>query len=109
MEDGVYRLRFAAEGIDAEGRLCIENNRATGGDGLREMRGEFTQTGPAVQASFDVRCAATRPPIGASPTYTLRMFGTGTEQGFDLIGVGPLGLIIEITGEWSGPLGTPAG
>ncbi len=105
IDDGLYTLRLAAAGDQAEVPLSVRQNVVRGGDAAHVLRGEFTVTGDGLHATIEVTCAPDRcRRTGGSRSFTLRMFGHATEQGFDVIGVGPLGLIVEMAGKRTGPL-----
>ena len=99
MKDGVYEFWFDALGRARGGALRIHGNLVDGGDTVHTVRGQLARAGTNILASFDIgwRPEARHRP---RPGYTMRMFGHGSETDFDLIGIGPLGLIVALRGRW---------
>ena len=106
MNDGLYRLRFNAAGADADGSITVTNEAAVGADPYRHLSGTFIRTGTNVEATLDVTCVDGAPlPIGGAKQYTIKLAGNSSHHHFSVIGVGPLGLIVELTGEWQDTAG----
>ena len=106
MKDGQYEFHFVALGKDRVGRVNLKGNLVEGGDPLHAVRGQLSRAGANVLASFEV--AWRSPPAHRAgeeaPSYTIRMFGSGTHTEFSVIGLAPLGLIVEFRGNWCEPL-----
>ena len=106
MKDGQYDFHFVALGRDRIGKISLKGNLAEGGDGLHAIHGQLSRAGANMLASFEV-VWRTRPAHRvdeAAPSYTIKMFGSGTDTEFSVIGLAPLGLIVEFHGHWRGPL-----
>ena len=107
MNDGLYRLRFKAVGANADGSLTVANEAAVGDDSYRHLAGTLTHSGNIVEATIDVSCRDGAPlPIGGFREYTVKFAGNASPDRFSMIGLGPLGLIVELSGEWQHELGT---
>ena len=106
MKDGLYDFRFVALDQDSRGTVRVSGNLVDGGDPIHAVRGQLSRAGANMLASFDIQRRT--PPAHAvegDPTgYTVRMFGSGTDTEFSVIGLGPLGLIVELQGTWRSTL-----
>ncbi len=106
MQDGDYEMHFSADGFQSRGALRLDAGRAVGGDGHYGVDGNCVDSAGQLSAVFNVRM----PPRLLGNTripehFSLRMTGATTAQGFQLIGIGPLGVIVEIActpAGWSG-------
>lgn len=106
MKDGLYDWRFVALDKDSRGTVRVRRNLVDGGDPLHTVRGQVSRAGANMLASFEIQWRT--PPVhaveGGPTSYTIRMFGSGTDTEFSLIGLGPVGLIVELQGTWRAPL-----
>lgn len=110
MKDGLYDFHFVALNEDRRGHVTVKGHLVDGGDPLHVIRGQLSRAGTNLLASFDVHRRATPEHDSAeTPHYTIKMFGSGTATQFTVIGVGPLGLIVEIHGTWREALPKEAG
>ena len=102
MKDGLYDFHFVALETDSRGHVTVQGNLVDGGDPLHEVQGQLSRAGANMLASFDVRrrMPSAPAPEGGPSHYTLKMFGSGTDTDFSVIGLGPLGLIVELRGTW---------
>ena len=109
MKDGLYDFHFSALGVDHPGTLSVYRDLAEGADDHHALKGRLSRVGANLTASFEVARRAPRDDDAAPQApYTLKMIGTGTATQFNVIGLAPLGLIVELRGTWRpGPDGGP--
>ena len=104
MRDGNYALRISADGFVGSGVFAMRDNRGAVQDTLFNMTGHLIERRAALDAVFNVKM---EPAVignkGMPKCFSLHMDGAANNDSFHVIGVGPLGLIIEIDGEWAGP------
>lgn len=103
MRDGIYSFRFDAYGHMSRGSLVLTAGRASGGDTRVLIEGEFVQVRDKLSALIEVAAAGSgtgRTTAGSTLDFRLHLEGTGSEAHFDVIGVGPRGVIVLLTGEW---------
>ena len=106
LRDGIYSFRFDAYGHLSRGSLVLAAGRASGGDTRVLIEGEFVRIGERVTASIEVAAAVAREGPADACTmldFRLHLDGTGSDSHFDVIGVGPRGVIVLLTGEWMAP------
>jgi hypothetical protein len=105
MKDGNYDVCFSADGHTSRGSLVVDGERATAVDGQVRLDGNLFERTPHITAIFNV---LTRPRLVRNALipahYSLQLIGTGNDAEFNLIGTGPLGLIVEISCSYAGPL-----
>lgn len=106
MKDGRYDFHFVALTHDHQGQVSLRGNLVEGGDAMHAVRGQLSRAGANLLASFEVFWKTPTNPWRSQPAdgYTIKMFGTGTHTTFNVIGLGPLGLIVEFHGTWREPL-----
>ncbi len=105
MKDGIYSLRFSADGYEGNGTFDLQENRGHGHDGKFKLEGHLIKNGSKLTAIFNVLMTPTIVRNSRLPEhYSLNMSGTSTEDTFRLIGTGPLGVIVDIDCRWSRPL-----
>ncbi len=107
MRDGIYSFRYEALGQRSRGSLTLRGDLAHGGDTRVMLQGQVSHSASAVTASLDVtsveRLQQIEDCFGALD-FTIRLTGAGSDTHFDMIGIGPRGLIVGIAGEWMAPL-----
>ena len=109
MKDGTYSMHFSADGYDGDGTFLLKHNHGEGNDGKVRLEGRLVERSNRLTASFDVLMTPTAPVNAWLPKrYSLDMTGTTNDNGFTLIGTGPLGMIVDIGCAWVGPLGHDA-
>lgn len=103
MKNGRYVVRISADGLSEDTMLFLHDARVEAiGDGC-ELRGQISHAGRHLIGTMTI----------AVPPDTLRnrfidgvfvVAMTGQEHGdeFNLFGLGPLGLIVELAGTWVG-------
>ena len=105
MKDGRYSMHFSAAGYDSEGTFLLQGNRGRGDDGQFKLEGRLMERSNNLTASFDVLMTPAATMNSRLPAhYSLDMTGTANDEGFTLIGTGPLGVIVDIGCAWVGPL-----
>jgi hypothetical protein len=105
MKDGHYDLCLSADGYSGRGSLLLEGRRARGSDGHYRIQGNVFDAAQHINAVFSVLMPPALIANARVPEhYSLQMTGTADDAGFTLIGVGPLGLIVEIACSYKGPL-----
>jgi hypothetical protein len=97
MRDGDYDLRFSANGYEGRGSLKMVDDKADGGDHAFRIEGNVFGDGGHISAVFNILI----PPrlignTGLPEHFSLRMSGITHDRGFNLIGTGPLGVIVDI-------------
>ena len=103
MRDGKYALRLSADGYVGDGQFTMRDNRGQGHDGRFKVEGHLIERPATLDAIFNVLMEPDALGNSEMPDhYSLQMTGATRDDHFNVIGVGPLGLIIEITGEWAG-------
>lgn len=105
MRDGNYALRFAADGYVGNAQFAMHDNRGQGHDGVFRLEGHLIERPATLDAIFNVMMGPEVVSNSSMPDhYSLQMTGAKRDDHFNVIGIGPLGLIIEIDGDWSSPL-----
>ncbi len=103
MKDGIYAVCLSADSYDGEALLNFKGRRGEGRDGVWRVAIDFNDFGP--------RCGATAliemPPEvvhnpGIPERYSVALSGSSDDESFSLLGTGPLGLIVELTGRRTG-------
>ena len=109
MKNGEYRMLFSADGHTSDGRLNVEGGFAEGGDGSYTLTGQVAEAGRQLIGTFNIALAP-----GMSPNKKIReafeihMSGREDDEGFTMIGAGPLGIIVEITCRYEAPVSRSA-
>lgn len=105
MKDGHYDLCFSADGYTGHGALVLDGQKARGSDGGYRIEGNVFDGSQHINAVFNVSMQPSVVHNARIPThYSLQMTGTRGDSDFTLIGTGPLGLIVEISCSYTGPL-----
>ena len=103
MKDGNYELLFSADGYSGRGHLVVDGTKAVGGDGQYRVEGNLQDSRQHITASFNV---SIEPAVVANARvphqFSLQMTGIATDRDFSLIGIGPLGLIVEFNCSYRG-------
>ena len=95
--DGLYEIRFSADGYEGEGQATISRGAFQGSDSIFHLSGSVHETRGHITANVAVSVtgrAAANSKIDHD--FSTRMTGTVTTEGFYLVGTGPLGLIVQI-------------
>jgi hypothetical protein len=100
MRDGQYSICLSANGYSGRGKLELKANRGQGHDGRYRvellLRGEGSTCAGIANVLMDPRTVHN----SSMPShYSLNMTGSSNGEAFKLIGVGPLGLIVQLDGE----------
>ena len=105
MKNGSYTLRFNCDGYTGTGRLEVDVLTVKGGDSQYTIEGQLAEAGRNVIAALTIGLA---PGVSGNSkirgSFSCAMTGTSSEESFSLYGIGPLGLIIEIDGQWAGSI-----
>ena len=105
MKDGVYELQFSADGYNGLGEMVLKDNRGKGQDEKVRIEGHLMENRSSLSAVVNVLMApATLRNARVPAHYSLTMTGTADDGGFSLIGIGPIGIIVDLKGTWRGPL-----
>lgn len=103
MKNGRYDLCFSADGYNGRGHLVVDGKTVSGGDGQYRLEGSLQDGRQHITASFNVSMDPSIVRNARMPSqYSVQMSGTATDDDFTLIGIGPLGLIVEINGSYAG-------
>lgn len=101
MKDGCYAMRFSADGYRGKGRFDLQDNRGEGRDDQFSIQGHLVEQGNNLTAIFNVLISPAVTGNSRLPDhYSLTMSGTSNGNSFMLIGVGPLGVIVDIDCTW---------
>ncbi len=104
MADGRYALRFGANGYEARGSLTIDGGRVQGGDGTCRIEGNVAESAGQVSAVINVEIPHELVGNARLPDhFSLRLTGATNDRGFHLIGIGPLGVIVDLVCTRAGP------
>ncbi len=99
MKEGIYSVHLSADSYDGDALLSLEGRRGEGRDGVWQIALNFND--------FGARCGANAvidmPPDVVHNSripahYSVELNGSSDEESFSLIGIGPLGLIVELKG-----------
>ena len=100
MKDGRYNMSLSADGYTGKGDLSLNDNRGQGHDGKFKVELHLQGQGPKLAGIANVLMSPHVVHNSRMPEhYSLSMTGTEAENSFSLIGIGPLGLIIEISAQ----------
>ena len=100
MRDGVYQLNLTADGYSGNGEMNLNDNRGQGHDGQFKVELHLHGEGPQLSGIANVLMSPRIVHNSRMPEhYSLTMNGNEHDDSFSLIGIGPLGLIIEIKAE----------
>ena len=104
MKNGDYVMVFSADGHESDGRLNLDRGFAVGGDGSYELSGQIAEAGRNLIGTIQVSLApGMSPNKKISDSFALHMNGKADDNGFTLIGAGPLGIIVELTCSYVAP------
>lgn len=105
MKDGIYEFRFSADGYDGFGEMILKDNRGKGEDRYFRIEGHLMENRSSLTAVVNVLMAPATVRNARLPEhYSLNMTGTANDSEFSLIGIGPIGVIVDLKGTWRGPL-----
>jgi hypothetical protein len=105
MKSGAYSMVFSCDGYRGYGDAQVLDQALTGGSDRYEVSGHLRVHGNRLISQVQVELAP-----GVSGNSFIRggfpclMTGSEAEYSFNLYGAGPLGIIIGIECQWSGPL-----
>lgn len=100
MKDGHYNLSLTADGYCGIGELSLNDNRGQAQDGKFKIQLHLQGQGPKLAGIANVLMSPQVLQNSRLPEhYSLNMTGTERGDSFSLIGIGPLGLIVEISAE----------
>ena len=98
MRDGSYDIVFSADGYAGTGCAVVAGDAITGSDGSYAFSGALRGSGQSLTAVVHVHLSAESRPNARLPSdFSMPMTGSAKDDGFTLIGAGPLGLIVQIT------------
>lgn len=104
MRDGVYVSSLNVDGRSAIGLLTLVGNHGKGSDGIHQFEIQVGGSGHHLTGIINVigdpELAAAR---GLPHHYSLSMIGSGNQETFNLIGLGPNGIVVEIDAAWREP------
>lgn len=101
MKDGAYSLCFSAASYSGRGHMNVNRQTITGWDGAYRVTGHVTETGHKLAGNLHVNLDPKI--IGNSrleKEFVLPVTGTSDDRGFVLVGLGPLGIIIQLECGW---------
>ncbi len=110
MKDGIYELQFSADGYDGLGEMVLKDNRGKSQDRHLRLEGHLTESRSSLTALVNVLMTPAMVRNARLPEhYSLNMAGTANDGEFSLIGIGPIGIIVDLKGTWRGPLEAEVG
>jgi hypothetical protein len=99
MKNGQYAISLSADGYSGAGELDLDGTNGTGRDGTYQLDlqllGEGTNCSGIVSIAIDPKVVHNH---AMPPNFSLSMIGNSDGEHFELIGVGPLGLIVTLSG-----------
>lgn len=118
MLNGIYSLRFSvegaegaerAEGAEGPGLVVLRNRCVNGGDQTFLYQGRFTEAGGKVNGEITVtqwnRFQSSGPRSLYDPSrFEVSLNGSSAENRFHMVGKGPNGAVIEVSGRLVAPL-----
>ena len=105
MKNGEYSARVQCGDFRTTGILLLNGELATCSGPHHRIEGQIGQAGQRLVASLTVDLA---PGVTGNAfvrgIFACAMTGSGETDSFNLYGLGPLGLIVEIICQWSGEI-----
>ena len=99
MKSGQYAICLSADGYSGAGELEFDGGNGAGRDGVYRLDLQLLDEGPKcsgiVNLLIDPQVVHNR---ALPPNFSLSMIGNSDSEHFELIGVGPLGLIVTLSG-----------
>ena len=96
--DGTFELKISAGSYVGTGWLTLLNGRIFGGDRHLSLQGMLRRDGAAVVGGMTIDAGPDAPPpLRDRGRFYLEARGVSDGDGFNLIGAGPLGVIIELS------------
>jgi len=109
MKDGEYTICLKAGPYAGAGELSLNNDYGKGHDGVYAVEVQLQGQGPRLHGIANILMSSTVVHNSQMPShYSLPMTGIDKPDGFSLMGIGPLGLIIELDAHWNGTSPVPA-
>ncbi len=111
MGDGIYSFGYEVEGWFSRGSLTLRSDLANGGDPRVLLAGQLSHAANHIVASLEIQVMRKIHPARLRDgilDFEIRLTGPGSDTHFDVIGVGPRGMIVRLAGEWTSPLASPA-
>jgi hypothetical protein len=100
MQDGNYDIRLKADGFNGAGALNLTGDEGEGGSHDFSIRLHMGGAGPSATGALTIAMdSANVHNTSIPPTYAVAMTGSSSADQFALLGVGPIGLIVELLGE----------
>jgi hypothetical protein len=110
MKNGQYAICLSADGYSGSGRLALTGRNGAGRDHRYQIELQLLDEGPRCAGIVNIQMDPAVVHNRSMPRhYSLSMSGNSVDDTFDLIGIGPLGLIITLTGKRVAPLATVEG
>ncbi len=104
MRDGTYALQFSADGYECATSMRMQANQVEGSDSDFRVMGGVRPKGNHAEGTFDIVINIGVLQNGSLPSkFTLKTTGSASDTDFDLVGAGPLGLIVELVARWVSP------
>ena len=105
MKDGRYLMRLDLSGYSGRGLLEVQDKVAFGQDDGYGLTGRIDGMHPRCMAALAIELLPKTNPNSRVPNrFAVSMNGTCDDASFEIIGTGPLGLIVELRGSWVGPI-----
>jgi len=105
MKNGQYKICLKADGYSGEGDLSLSDDHGQGHDGAYAVELELHGKGPSLNGIARIIMSPAVVHNSRMPErYSLPMSGVDHEDAFSLIGIGPLGLIVELNAQWHSDL-----
>lgn len=105
MKNGEYKICLKADGYRGEGSLSLSDDYGSGHDGAYAVELKLQGKGPSLNGIANIRMSPSAVHNSRMPKrYSLPMSGVDRDDAFSLIGIGPLGLIVELNAHWQADL-----
>jgi hypothetical protein len=102
MKNGNYDIRLSAGSYAGNGVMEVVNDHGLGHDGVYKLEVRLQGAGSKLTSTTSINMSPEVVRNWHLPArYSLSMVGTEREEDFSLLGTGPLGLIIELNGQWT--------
>jgi hypothetical protein len=110
MKDGVYVLRLSASEFESLGSAVMRANHVVSDEASLQLSGTLFRTSRHAVGTFNVRLSPDAAGNRSLPreTFALTANGPANQTEFDLVGAGPLGLIVSIVAEWKHEADSPS-
>jgi hypothetical protein len=99
MRNGRYSISFRADGYEASGVMEFKDGHGAGHETAYRITLDLVDSGPRCAGNVEVAMDPSAVRNTSIPReYSVPVTSSCDEDGFNVIGVGPLGIIVDLTG-----------